>query len=85
MPGVGSRLNLHRNQGPIDLDIVGVEDVTTVGGLVYALFGRVPASGEALPHSGFRIVVERVRRRRIERVYFERLAAAGTPGGSDHP
>ncbi|HEY4217630.1 MAG TPA: hemolysin family protein [Gemmatimonadaceae bacterium] len=51
----------------------GVEDVTTVGGMVYVLFGRVPKSGESIVHSGFRIVVERVRRRRIERVYFERL------------
>ena len=56
----------------------GIEDVTTVGGLVYALFGRVPRSGEALVHSGFRIVVERVRRRRIERVYFERLEPVGS-------
>jgi CBS domain containing-hemolysin-like protein len=53
----------------------GIEDVTTVGGLVYALFRRVPRSGEWLAHSGFRVVVERVRRRRIERVYFERLEA----------
>lgn len=57
----------------------GIEDVTTVGGLVYALFGRVPRSGEALVHSGFRIVVERVRGRRIERVYFERLEPVGSP------
>ncbi len=56
----------------------GVEDVTTVGGLVYALFRRVPRSGEWLAHSGFRVVVERVRRRRIERVYFERLEARRT-------
>jgi CBS domain containing-hemolysin-like protein len=55
----------------------GVEDVTTVGGLVYALFGRVPKSGEAVVRSGFRIVVERVRRRRIERVYFERMEPVG--------
>jgi CBS domain containing-hemolysin-like protein len=51
----------------------GVEDVTTVGGMVYALFGRVPKPGESLTHAGFKIVVERVRRRRIERVYFERV------------
>jgi CBS domain containing-hemolysin-like protein len=56
----------------------GIEDVTTVGGLVYALFRRVPRSGEWLAHSGFRVVVERVRRRRIERVYFERLEARRT-------
>jgi CBS domain containing-hemolysin-like protein len=54
----------------------GVDDVTTVGGLVYALFGRVPRSGESIAHSGFRIVVEHVRRRRIERVYFERSEVA---------
>ena len=50
-----------------------LEDVTTVSGLVYTLLGRVPRNGEALQHQGYRIVVERVRRRRIERVYFERL------------
>ena len=54
----------------------GVEDVATVGGLVYALFGRVPRSGESMTRSGVRVVVERVRRRRIERVYFERLQPA---------
>jgi CBS domain containing-hemolysin-like protein len=62
----------------LDVD-VGIEYVTTVGGLVYALFNRVPKSGEAVVHAGFRIVVERVRRRRIERVYFERLEPAPTP------
>jgi CBS domain containing-hemolysin-like protein len=64
----------------LDTDF-GVEDVTTVGGLVYALYGRVPKSGESLVHAGFRIVVERVRRRRIERVYFERLEPVGSRGG----
>ncbi len=59
----------------------GVDDVTTVGGLVYSLFGRVPKAGESLVHQGFRIVVERVRRRRIERVYFERLTAAPAEAG----
>jgi putative hemolysin len=61
----------------LDIDF-GVEDVSTVGGLVYELFGRVPRSGETIVHSHVRIVVERVRRRRIERVYFERLEPAGT-------
>jgi putative hemolysin len=54
------------------------EHITTVGGLVYDLFARVPRAGESLEHLGFRLVVERVRRRRIERVYFERLEA-GVP------
>jgi CBS domain containing-hemolysin-like protein len=54
----------------------GIDDVSTVGGLVYAVFGRVPLSGESIVQSGFKIVVERVRGRRIERVYFERLEPA---------
>ena len=41
----------------------------------YDTFGRVPKAGESRQIDGFRIVVERVRRRRIERVYFERIAA----------
>jgi CBS domain containing-hemolysin-like protein len=49
------------------------DDVTTVGGLVYELFGRVPKNGDLMIHDNFRVVVERVRRRRIERVYFERI------------
>jgi len=53
-----------------------IDDVTTVGGLVYALFGRVPRAGESITRFGVRVVVERVRRRRIERVYFERLQPA---------
>ena len=59
---------------------LGADDVTTVGGLVYALFGRVPRSGETITRAGVRVVVERVRRRRIERVYFERLQPALSGG-----
>jgi CBS domain containing-hemolysin-like protein len=77
---VSGRVPLDELSERLDIDF-GVEDVTTVGGLVYALFGRVPRSGESLVHAGFRIVVERVRRRRIERVYFERLEPVGTRGG----
>ena len=50
-----------------------VEDVTTVGGLIYATLGRVPRAGETLTMDGFRVVVEKVVGRRIRRVYFERL------------
>jgi putative hemolysin len=48
-------------------------DVTTVGGLIFDALGRVPRAGEELTVDGFRVVVERVVRRRIERVYLERL------------
>jgi CBS domain containing-hemolysin-like protein len=58
-------------------DLAGADfsrgDITTVGGLVYELLGRVPRAGESLTVQGFRLVIERVRRRRVERVYLERV------------
>jgi len=59
------------------------EDLTTVGGLVYDAIGRVPRAGEAVIIDGFRVVVERVRRRRIERVYIERMTPAAADQESD--
>jgi len=47
-------------------------DVSTVGGLIYSALGRVPRPGEELTLDGFRVVVERVERRRVTQVYFER-------------
>jgi CBS domain containing-hemolysin-like protein len=52
------------------------KDITTVGGLIFQRLGRVPRAGETLTMHGFRIVVERVVRRRIDRLYFERLEPA---------
>lgn len=49
------------------------EDVQTVGGLVYELVGSVPRAGASLMVGNFKLVVERVVRRRVERVYVERL------------
>lgn len=51
----------------------GRDDVTTVGGLVLALFGRVPRPGESMDVNGFRLVVEQMARRRVRRVHFERV------------
>ena len=72
---VSGRLPVAELAELIDVDF-GVDDVTTVGGLVYALVGRVPRAGETITRDGVRIVVERLRRRRVERVYFERLVPA---------
>ena len=51
------------------------DDVSTVGGLVYSVLGRVPRPGEELRIGAFRVVVEKIVRRRVRRVYFERDGA----------
>ena len=47
-------------------------EVSTVGGLIYSVLGRVPRSGEELTLDGYRVVVERVDRRRVMRVLVQR-------------
>jgi putative hemolysin len=60
-------------------ELLGVElereDLTTVAGLVYDAFGRVPKPGETKLTRGFKVVVEQIKGRRIERVYFERIGS----------
>lgn len=46
----------------------GREDVNTVGGLVLAVLGRVPRTGETIELAGHRLQVEQVVRRRVRRV-----------------
>lgn len=68
---VSGRLTLEDLSEAIGHDFTR-DDVTTVGGLVLELVGRVPRAGETLFVDGFRLIVERVVRRKVERVYFER-------------
>jgi CBS domain containing-hemolysin-like protein len=56
------------------------EDVSTVGGLVLAEFGRVPRSGESMAIQGYRLTVEQVVRRRVRRVGVQRIAEAASVG-----
>lgn len=58
------------------------DDVSTVGGLVMELLGRVPRAGESLVVGPFKVIVERVIRRKIERVYLERLPDEPTDAGA---
>ena len=71
---VSGRLSLNELSELLAHDFVQ-DDIATVGGLVYETFGRVPRAGEAAIVDSYRMVVERVRGRRIERVYFERVSA----------
>jgi Mg2+/Co2+ transporter CorC len=56
------------------------EDVSTVGGLVLAEFGRVPRQGEAIELDGFQILADQVVRRRVRRVLVRRVPAAAPAG-----
>ena len=60
----------YRVSGKVTLDELA--EVTTVGGLVFHHFGRVPKAGETTSIDGFTFTVERVIRRRVDRVFIER-------------
>lgn len=77
---VSARVTLDELSELLDYDFHS-DDVSTVGGLVYEHLGRVPRAGEELELHGFRVVVERVVRRRVQRVYFERRDGTDTAGG----
>lgn len=47
-------------------------EVSTVGGLVYSILGRVPKPGDELTLDGYRVIVERVDQRRVTQVSFEK-------------
>ena len=51
-----------------------LDDVSTVGGLVFHQFGRVPKPTEQTSIDGFVFTVERVVRRRVDRVFLEQPA-----------
>jgi CBS domain containing-hemolysin-like protein len=68
---VSGRLTLDDLSAALQYDFTR-DDVTTVGGLVLELLGRVPRAGETLMIGPFKVIVERVVRRKIERVYLER-------------
>ncbi len=59
------------------------EDVSTVGGLVLAEFGRVPRAGESLDIQGYRLTVEQVVRRRVRRVGVQRIAEMAPVGETE--
>ena len=69
---VSGRLTLDELSDALDHDFTR-DDISTVGGLVYERLGRVPRAGESLTIGTYRVVVERVKRRTVERVYFERI------------
>ena len=60
------------------------QDVSTVGGLVLAEFGRVPRTGETLEIAGYQLIVEQIVRRRVRRVTVRRVSVpASSPGAEE--
>jgi CBS domain containing-hemolysin-like protein len=58
-------------------------DVSTVGGLVLAEFGRVPRAGESIDLQGYRLSVDQVVRRRVRRVGVQRIAEMAPVGETE--
>jgi putative hemolysin len=52
------------------------EEWDTVGGLVFALTGRVPAAGEKVRFDGLEFTTERVTGRRVQKVVITRRPEA---------
>ncbi len=77
---VSGRLTLDDLSEALGYDFVR-DDVSTVGGLILELVGRVPRAGEPLTIGPFRVIVERVVRRKIERVFLERSPVADGNAG----
>ena len=60
------------------------EDIDTLGGLVFALLGRVPARGELIRHPAgleFEVLDADPRRVKKLRIHLPRAAAGGQPPG----
>jgi CBS domain containing-hemolysin-like protein len=79
---VSARLTLDELSDALGHDLRH-DDVATAGGLVYELLGRVPRNGERLTVGPFRVIVERVVRRKIQRLYFERVEAPPVVSAAD--
>jgi CBS domain containing-hemolysin-like protein len=68
---VDGRVSLDELSAALGTTITHAE-VSTVGGLVYSVLGRVPRAGDELMLDGYRVVVERVDQRRVTQVSFEK-------------
>ncbi len=75
---VSGRVTLDELSDALGHDFSHVE-VNTVGGLMYEVLGRVPRAGEQLEINGFRVIIEKVVRRKVARVFLERRYAPISP------
>jgi CBS domain containing-hemolysin-like protein len=72
---VAGRVNLDRLEQALETHLEEGSDIGTVGGLVTAVFGRIPKAGEKVDYRGFTVEVVDAERKRVNRVRFRRQGA----------
>jgi CBS domain containing-hemolysin-like protein len=72
---VAGRVSLDRLSQALETSFGESPEVGTVGGLVTALFGRIPRPGDSIEHRGFVIEVVDAERKRVNRVRLRRKPA----------
>ena len=73
---VAGRVSLDRLSQALETSFSESAEVGTVGGLVTALFGRIPRSGDTIEHRGFGIEVVDAERKRVNVVRVRRKPPA---------
>jgi CBS domain containing-hemolysin-like protein len=73
---VAGRVKVDRLEQALEAPLTDGEKVGTVGGLVTAVFGRVPRPGESVDYRGFAVEVMDAEGKRVNRVRFRRKAEA---------
>lgn len=71
---VAGRVNVDRLEEALEVALANGEEVDTVGGLVTAVFGRIPRAGERMEYRGFEMEVTDAERTRVNWVRIRRLA-----------
>jgi CBS domain containing-hemolysin-like protein len=72
---VAGRVNVDRLEQALETSLSENGEVGTVGGLVAAVFGRIPRAGERIDYRGFSLEIVDAERKRVNRVRFRRRAA----------
>jgi putative hemolysin len=75
---VAGRVNVERLEQALETRLANGEEVDTVGGLVTAVFGRIPRTGERMEYRGFEMEVTDAERTRVNWV---RIRRRGVNGG----
>ncbi|MBI1987220.1 MAG: HlyC/CorC family transporter [Nitrospinae bacterium] len=74
---VSARLSIEEFSKRVGVELPQEEDLETVGGLVFSLFGRLPQAGESVSRDNFTFVVEEIEGTRIQKI---RVTQTGTTG-----